>query len=160
MCKQRILPSIFPGISFNEDGVLNHYQRYQGEYAAVSLQKIAGDAVLPYFVTDEQFEQKELFPWNIHPLAFLPYNEDDITERIGEFGWERPNDTDPNSSNCTLNAFANQVHRIRYDFHPYVWEIANMVRTGVLTRDEGVEKIEPPEDKTMVAFSQKELELE
>jgi hypothetical protein len=121
------------------------------------LQRIAGDAVLPYFVTDEQFEQKELFPWNIHPLAFLPYDEDDLTRRIARFGWERPDDTDPNSSNCTLNAFANQVHRSRYDFHPYVWEIANMVRTGVLTREEGMEKIEPPEDKTMVNFAAEEL---
>ncbi len=124
------------------------------------LQEIAGDAVLPYFVTDEQFSHKELFPWNVHPLAFLPYDEKDIAERIGQFGWERPNDTDPNSSNCTLNAFANQVHRNRYDFHPYVWEIANMVRTGVLTREEGIEKIEPPEDSDMVAFSQNELGID
>ncbi len=121
------------------------------------LKMIAGEALHPFFVTPEQFTQKELFPWNIHPLAFLEYNEDNIVERIKTFGWERPNDTDPNSSNCTLNAFANQVHRIRYDFHPYVWEIANMVRTGVLTRDEGLEKIEVPEDKNMVAYSEKEL---
>jgi len=124
------------------------------------LQKIAGDGVLPYFVTDEQFEHKELFPWNVHPLAFLPYDEDDLTRRIARFGWERPNDTDPNSSNCTLNAFANQVHRSRYDFHPYVWEIANMVRTGVLTREEGIEKIEPPEDGKMVTYSQDVLGLD
>jgi len=122
-----------------------------------SLQGIVGDAVLPLFVTDAQFEQKELFPWNIHPLAFLPYDEEDIVERISQFGWERPLDTDPNSSNCTLNAFANQVHRKRYDFHPYVWEIANMVRTGVLSREEGVKKIEPPEDRGMVAYSQEKL---
>lgn len=123
------------------------------------LQEIAGDAVLPYFITEEQFAQKEIFPWNIHPLAFLPYDEDAIVARINQFGWERPKDTDPNSSNCTLNAFANQVHRTLYNFHPYVWEIANMVRTGVLTRDEGIEKIEPPEDKEMVAYSQKKLGL-
>ncbi|MBU1057112.1 MAG: hypothetical protein KJ804_02170 [Proteobacteria bacterium] len=131
----------------------------QGTQKAIlkPLLEIAGDAVLPYFVTEEQFTQKELFPWNIHPLAFLHYDEQDITERISQFGWERPNDTDPNSSNCTLNAFANQVHRKRYDFHPYVWEIANMVRTGVLSREEGIEKIEPPEDIKMVAYSQKEL---
>lgn len=124
------------------------------------LRKIAGDALLPFFVTDEQFAQKELFPWNIHPLAFLEYDEDKIVARIKEFGWERPKDTDPNSSNCTLNAFANQVHRKRYDFHPYVWEIANMVRTGVLTREEGIEKIEPPEDIDMVAYSENELGMD
>lgn len=121
------------------------------------LHEIAGDTVLPYFVTEEQFAQPDLFPYNIHPLAFLPYDEQAITDRISQFGWERPNDTDPNSSNCTLNAFANQVHRARYDFHPYVWEIANMVRTGVLSREEGIEKIEPPEDAEMVAYSQNEL---
>jgi len=124
------------------------------------LYEIAGDSLLPFFVTDEQFKQKELFPWNIHPLAFLEYDEDAIVARIGEFGWKRPDDTDPNSSNCTLNAFANQVHRRRYDFHPYVWEIANMVRTGVLSREEGIEKIEPPENSGMVNYSQKELGLE
>ncbi len=121
------------------------------------LCKIVGDAVLPYFLTEEQFEQKELFPWNIHPLAFLHYDEQVITERIRHFGWERPSDTDPNSSNCTLNAFANQIHRSRYGFHPYVWEIANMVRTGVMSRKEGIEKIEPPENTEMVTYSRKEL---
>jgi len=127
----------------------------QGTQKAIlkPLQTVAGDAILPYFVTDEQFAEKEKFPWNIHPLAFLPYDEDDITKRIAQFGWERPNDTDPNSSNCTLNAFANQVHRTKYDFHPYVWEIANMVREGVMSREEGLEKIEPPEDERMVAYS-------
>ncbi len=131
----------------------------KGTQAAVlkPLLEIGGEGVLPYFLTDEQFEQKELFPWNVHPLAFLPYDEDDIVEHIKTLGWERPDDTDPNSSNCTLNAFANQVHRQRYDFHPYVWEIANMVRTGVLTREEGVEKIEPPEDAKMVDFAESEL---
>lgn len=121
------------------------------------LLKIAGDSVLSYFVSEEQFANKELFPWNVHPLAFLPYDENDITKRISQFGWERPDDTDPNSSNCTLNAFANQVHRERYDFHPYVWEIANMVRTGVLTREEGIEKIEPAEDSDMVNYSREKL---
>jgi len=131
----------------------------QGTQKAIlgPLRAIAGDTVLPYFVTDEQFAQKELFPWNIHPLAFLHYDEQAITERIHRFGWERPNDTDPNSSNCTLNAFANQVHRTRYDFHPYVWEIANMVRTGVMSREEGIEKIEPPENTEMVFYSRNKL---
>jgi len=131
----------------------------KGTQAAVMkpLLEIGGDKVRPYFLTDEHFEQKDIFPWNIHPLAFLPYDEDDIVERIKELGWERPDDTDPNSSNCTLNAFANQVHRQRYDFHPYVWEIANMVRTGVLSREEGVDKIEPPEDEKMVGYAQNEL---
>ena len=124
------------------------------------LYEIAGDKILPYFLTDEQFEQKEHFPWNIHPLAFLEYDEKKIHTRIAELGWVRPDDTDPNSSNCTLNAYANHIHRQRYDFHPYVWEIANMVRTGVLGREEGVKKIEPPEDEGMVQFARERLKVE
>lgn len=121
------------------------------------LHAIAGDKILPYFLNEDHFRQKDAFPWNIHPLAFLDYNEEKILARITELGWERPDDTDPNSSNCTLNAYANYIHRKRYDFHPYVWEIANMVRTGVLTREEGIEKIEPKENPVMVDFARKEL---
>ena len=117
------------------------------------LHEIAGDAINPYFVTVEQFEHPEKFPWNVHPLAFLPYDEEEIINRISTFGWEKPDDTDPNSSNCLLNAYANYIHRQRYGFHPYVWEIANMVREGVMSREEGLEKIEPPEDERMVAYS-------
>ena len=122
------------------------------------LVEIAGDAILPFFVTERQFSQAEKFPWNVHPLAFLPYDEEQIVERIKQFGWEKPDDTDPNSSNCLLNAYANQIHRKRYNFHPYVWEIANMVRDGVMTREEGLEKIEPAEDEKMVNFSKKILD--
>ncbi len=121
------------------------------------LVEIAGDAILPFFVTEKQFQQKEKFPWNVHPLAFLPYDEEKIVERIKQYGWEKPDDTDPNSSNCLLNAYANQIHRDRYNFHPYVWEIANMVREGVMSRDEGLDKIGPPEDERMVAYSREIL---
>ena len=122
------------------------------------LHEIAGDAINPYFVTQEQFAHPEKFPWNVHPLAFLPYDEEKIIERIKQYGWEKPDDTDPNSSNCLLNAYANQVHRQRYNFHPYVWEIANMVREGVMSREEGLEKIEPPEIPNMVEYSKSILD--
>lgn len=124
------------------------------------LHNIAGDRINPYFVTAKQFENPEQFPWNVHPLAFLAYDEDAIIQRIKTFGWEKPDDTDPNSSNCLLNAYANYIHRQRYHFHPYVWEIANMVREGVMSREEGLEKIEPPEDEKMVAYSRKILDGE
>jgi len=38
LCKQCILPSTFPGISFNENGICNHCQRYKGEDATIALQ--------------------------------------------------------------------------------------------------------------------------
>jgi len=121
------------------------------------LHNIAGDAVNPFFVTEAQFAHPENFPWNIHPLAFLEYNEEKLVKRNNEIGWEKPDDTDPNSSNCILNAYANHVHRQKYGFHPYVWEIANMVREGVMSREEGLAKIEPPEDAHMVKYSEEIL---
>ena len=123
----------------------------------IPLHKIAGDAITPYFVTKEQFASPDKFPWNIHPLAFLEYNEEKIIARNNQVGWQKPDDTDPNSTNCLLNAYANQVHRDRYNFQPYVWEIANMVRAGVLARQEGIAKIYPPENEKQVNFAKNEL---
>ena len=74
-------------------------------------------------------------------------------------GWEKPDDTDANSTNCLLNAFANHVHKDRYSFHPYVWEIANMVRSGAMTRVEGLEKIEAPENSAIVEYAKSGLSL-
>ena len=62
-----------------------------------------------------------------------------------------------NSSNCLLNAFANQCHLERHGFHPYVWEIANMVRQKVVSRDEGIEKIYTDQDRTMVNYAKEVL---
>lgn len=123
------------------------------------LRGIVGGVVDPYFVTEEQFSAPERFPWNVHPLAFLDYNEERIIARNRELGWEKPTDTDANSTNCLLNAFANQVHKDRYGFHPYAWEIANMVRSGAMTRAEGLGKVGTPEDVGMVDFARQRLSV-
>jgi len=117
------------------------------------LHKIAGNAINPYFLFEEHFSKPEKFPWNIHPLAFLDYDEEKIIRRNREIGWEKPEDTDANSTNCLLNAFANQVHRNRYGFHPYVWELANMVRAGSMSREFAIKKIEDPENQEIVRYA-------
>jgi len=124
------------------------------------LKTVVGSAnvLAQYFVTDQQFDNAERFPWNIHPLAFLQYNEEKMVERNRELGWEKPQDTDPNSTNCMLNAYANDVHVKRYGFHPYVWEIANMVRAGVMTREKGLEKFDNCENPDLVKYAQDRLE--
>ncbi len=121
------------------------------------LHRIAGDTIAPYFLHDDHYEFPEKFPSNIHPLAFLDYNEQRIIARIQSLGWERPDDTDPNSTNCLLNAYANQVHKDQFGFHPYVWEIANMIRSGAMEREEGLKKIETMEDPEMVSYAREEL---
>jgi tRNA(Ile)-lysidine synthase TilS/MesJ len=102
---------------------------------------------------------KERFPYNIHPLAFFDYDEEKIKIELNSIGWKVPSDTDTNSSNCLLNAYANHCHITRNGFHPYVWEIANMVRQGVVDRDEGIEKIYTDQNAEMVAYAQEKLGL-
>jgi hypothetical protein len=102
---------------------------------------------------------KNTFPHNIHPLAFFDYDEEHIKGELESIGWTLPTNTDTNSTNCLLNAFANHCHIERHSFHPYVWEIANMVRQGVMARQEGIEKIYSPQNEEQVAYARKKLDL-
>ncbi len=113
-----------------------------------------------YFIPEVYYESyKERFPYNIHPLAFFDYNEEKIKIELDDLGWQAPMDTDTNSTNCLLNAFANQCHIERHGFHPYVWEIANMVRQGVMKRDEGIEKIYTDQNQQIVKYAKERLGL-
>ena len=113
-----------------------------------------------YFIPEVYYEtHKEHFPYNIHPLAFFDYNEEEIKIELDDLGWQAPMDTDTNSTNCLLNAFANQCHIERHGFHPYVWEIANMVRQGVMKRDEGIEKIYTDQNQQIVKYAKERLGL-
>lgn len=123
------------------------------------LSGIAGNEVNSYFLGEEHFAMTERFPYNVHPLAFLDYNEERIIKEIGEIGWKAPDDTDSNSTNCLLNAFANDVHLKRFKFHPYVWEIANMVRAGVMGREEGYEKIYGEQPSGLLDIAKRKLGL-
>ena len=115
-------------------------------------------SITPYLLPDQYYEKYDhKFPHNIHPLAFFDYDETAIKEELGTIGWQAPSDTDTNSSNCLLNAYANQCHIKRCGFHPYVWEIANLVRQGVMERDEGIEKIYTEQNAEMVHYAQMRL---
>jgi tRNA(Ile)-lysidine synthase TilS/MesJ len=111
-----------------------------------------------YYVPEAYFEiYAKRFPQNIHPLAFFDYDEEKIKEELHRIGWEDPKDTDTNSSNCLINAFANQCHIKRHGFHPYVWEIANMVRQGIMDREDGIEKIYTGQNSKMVEYAREKL---
>jgi hypothetical protein len=117
-------------------------------------------AMHPYFIPEGYYAAYlDRFPQNIHPLAFFDYDEEHIKAELAGLGWRIPSDTDTNSTNCLLNAFANDCHLQRRRFHPYVWEIANMVRQGVLTREEGLEKIYTPQNTQMVTYAREKLGL-
>lgn len=113
-----------------------------------------------YFIPDSYYERcSEMFPYNVHPLAFFDYDEDKIVEILEGIGWKNPKDTDTNSTNCLLNAYANKNHIDQNGFHPYVWEIANMVRQGIIKREDGIAKIYSEQDEQMVAYAQERLGL-
>lgn len=123
------------------------------------LYKIVGDAIRPYFLEEKHFKADVEFPYNVHPLAFLEYNEEKIIKKLKELGWEKPDDTDPNSTNCLLNGFANQVHEERYGYNPYAFEIAKMVREGVMTREEGIARFKEPTPAGMIDIAKKKLDI-
>lgn len=113
-----------------------------------------------YFIPESYFDRyEEGFPYNIHPLAFFDYDERQILDELEDLGWQPPMDTDTNSTNCLLNAFANQIHLQRHRFHPYVMEIASMVRQGVMTRQEGIEKIYTRQNPKMLNVAREKLGL-
>jgi hypothetical protein len=121
------------------------------------MKKVVGNEIEPYFLNESHYNQPEKFPYNVHPMAWEAYDEDMILEEIKKLRWKKPEDTDTNSSNCLINAYANEVHVQKYGFHPYVWEIANMVREGVMDRDEGYDKIYQEQRKEFVDIAKEKL---
>jgi tRNA(Ile)-lysidine synthase TilS/MesJ len=114
-----------------------------------------------YFLSEKDLNvNKDKWPINIHPLAFMDYDEENILKYIKSLGWEQPRDTDPNSSNCILNALANYLHRKRFHFHPYAWEIAGIVRAGGIPREDGIAKTTNDEVMSMVKYAADLLEID
>ena len=105
------------------------------------LAKHVGDIIKPYFLEERHFNKTDSFPYSINPLAFSNYNEETIYEVSGRLGWKKPEDTDANSTNCLLNSYANQIHMDKYGFHPYAYEVAELVRQGSLTRNDGLSRL-------------------
>jgi len=115
---------------------------------------VIGEDATKYFLQPHHYEvPAEDWPVSIHPLAFEEYDEDAIKEEIRKIGWIDPTDVDSNSTNCTMNAFANEVHIKRYGFHPYVQELSNMVRNGTMSREDAIEKIYTPQNPTLVNYA-------
>jgi hypothetical protein len=142
--------SIFPN---NPDMI-----RGMQEQLIEPMRGVVGDEIENYFLTEEHFAMTGRFPHNVSPLAFLEYDEDEILEQIKAYGWEKPDDTDPNSTNCLLNSLGIKVHRERFDFHPYAFELAGLVRGGYMERDEAIRRLEEEVDDGMVDAVRNRLE--
>ncbi len=121
------------------------------------LRAIAGEALAPYFLEEEELQDAGRLPYNISPLAFLDYDEGTIRARIEALGWKDPAGLDANSTNCLLNSFANIIHEKSYGYNPYAFELAALVREGYLQRSEALERLRQPADPETVRGVEKKL---
>jgi tRNA(Ile)-lysidine synthase TilS/MesJ len=116
-----------------------------------------GDIITPFFLEQRHFDKAEHFPYSINPLAFADYDEQLIYETAARYGWKKPDDTDANSTNCLLNALANQVHLEQFGVNPYAYEIAELVRSGCITREDGLARLAEPFDAKQIKAVKKQL---
>jgi tRNA(Ile)-lysidine synthase TilS/MesJ len=123
------------------------------------LYEIAGYKVRPFFLEEKHFDGSYNFPINVSPHAFLDYDEDKIYAKMERIGWKIPQNIDANTTNCLLNSFANINHIERYGFHPYVFELAKLVREGYMEREAALKKLSEPECVQTVDEVRKKLNI-
>jgi tRNA(Ile)-lysidine synthase TilS/MesJ len=121
------------------------------------LYRVVGSEITPYFLEDKHFGNAYCFPHYVHPLSFLGYNETEIYKDIARIGWQQPDDTDANSTNCLLNSFANMVHKHRLGFHPYAYELANLIRGGYLDRHTALARLDQAEKPGIITAVKERL---
>ncbi|NIQ13819.1 MAG: hypothetical protein GTO02_05255 [Candidatus Dadabacteria bacterium] len=124
------------------------------------LYRKMGDVLKPYFLDDRHFQVENGFPYIINPLAIFPYDEFHIYEKIDDLGWNKPEDTDPNSTNCLLNAFAIKSHIDTFGFHPYAFDLAKLVREDRLDRETAKSRLNSQIDARLIEMTKKKLDLE
>lgn len=123
------------------------------------MAKIVGRGIEPYFLKQRHYDRPAAFPVFVHPLGFLDYDEKKILEYIKSFGWRRPEGVELNATNCYLNPFADEVHLRQCHFHPYLLEIASLVREGYMSRNQGLRHLPYKKNKKIVDFAKKRLGL-
>jgi tRNA(Ile)-lysidine synthase TilS/MesJ len=123
------------------------------------LEKLAGEGIRSLFLDAGHLAKTRAFPHFVSPLAFLEYDEGKILRSVRRLGWRAPSGVDSNSTNCLLNSLANVIHRERHEYHPYVFELAKLVREGILERDEAFAKLDEPESPVTLKFVKKKLGL-
>ncbi len=122
------------------------------ESTAALLQQLAGQDLGVYLPHEGPAVAAPA--WELHsvsPLAFVDYDEAHVRQRIRDLGWQAPDDTDPNSSNCLLNTYASHVHRQQFGYHPYDMELATLVRKGYMSREEAIRRLEAAPNAALLA---------
>jgi len=125
--------------------IYKNHQKFLAESRQVSLdslRKHAGPFVDDYLtIAETHLNAVESYPHNVNILCVENVTEEEIVNHVKGLGWRSPGDVDGCSSNCMLNTFNNYVHERVFDYNPYEMELSHLIREGLLTRDEALEKI-------------------
>ncbi len=106
-----------------------------------------GSEIYDYFLLSKEQYKIKPFPYIINPFPIIGYDEKIIYQTIAKLGWQKPDDVDPNSTNCQLNSFGIIKHKEKLNFHPYDYEMSMLVRLGIISREEALKRIEDPEER-------------
>ncbi|HEY0281062.1 MAG TPA: hypothetical protein VGC27_00360 [Rhizomicrobium sp.] len=123
------------------------------------LAERTGDWVYHYVMLDADEYKTTPFPYIVNPLPVLGYDEAEIYRTIAGLGWSKPADVDPNSTNCRLNAFGTIQHKNIYGFHPYDYEMSQLVRLGSLSGEAALERLTDPADTAIAIAADVEREV-
>ena len=113
-----------------------------------------------FIIKNEVIKQIDgIAPSILHPLCLWDYSEDKVLETVVNLGWQAPALNDSNSTNCTLNSFACYNHLEKYGFHPYAFDIAGLVRSGEMSREEGLDKLRQELSQPLIEDAAEKLEI-
>ena len=100
-----------------------------------------GDQANRYFSINGIASPEDMRLFIVNPLLAFDVDEETIYSKLNGFGWMRPKDTGLHSSNCQLNDLGILVHLKQHGFHPYIAELAEQVRRGMMDRDTALERV-------------------
>jgi tRNA(Ile)-lysidine synthase TilS/MesJ len=124
-----------------------------------NLASRVGEEVYYYVtLTQDEYNTKP-FPYTINAFPLIGYDEEEIYGTIKAMGWKKPDDVDPNSTNCRLNSLGIIKHKERYQFHPYDYEMSQLVRLNIISREIALKRVEDPEGKAAALAVQVEKKM-
>lgn len=105
------------------------------------MQQRFGEPDATKFFGLEGFDDSDRSVFVTNPMLVFDVAEEAVIAALQPLGWVRPSDTGRHSSNCRLNDYGIQIHLDRHKFHPYVMELAEQVRTGLMGREEALDRL-------------------
>jgi hypothetical protein len=154
-----------------EHGDRGRYGKDMPEYAEMAaatsefIKSLADDPKYAGFPTS--MDEVVRRAWKRHksvvtsPHWYLPGAPEDLLPILSsELGWRPPRRSYPRgSTNCTLNFLASARSLQDYGFTHYHVEMSELIRAGLLTREEALERLEPDFDGDVLREVRNELGL-